>query len=216
LYQQVLEHALPETAQDKVIERFHTVMGAVVVLYDTLTLCALSCLLQMETGEVRLALLHLHSLVVVLDNENEIRLIHPSFRDFITQRCPKESRYFINPADHHCQLALMCFKAMEGGLKRDICDIQDMWKLNEEVKDLDNRINSSIPTHLQYACCHWATHLSKSSTAANTMKDMVFDALMQFASLHLLHWLEVLSLIGCLTEVMPALQHAQYWAAVSD
>ena len=172
--------------------------------------------LQMETGGVRLALLHLHSLVVVPDNENAIHLIHPSFRDFMTQRCPRESRYFINPADHHCKLALMCFKAMEEGLKRDICDIKDMWKLNEEVKDLDNRIISFIPANLQYACRHWATHLSKSSVVANTMEDMVFDALIQFASLHLLHWLEVLSLIGYLAEAIPALQHAQHWASVSD
>jgi hypothetical protein len=40
-------------------------------------------------------------------------------------------------------------------------------------------------------------------------------ALMLFSSLHLLHWLEVLSLIGCLAEALPALRHAQHWASVS-
>jgi hypothetical protein len=105
---------------------------------------------------------------------------------------------------------------MQDHLKKDICDIQDMWKLNEEVQDLDERINRFIPANLQYACRHWATHLSESLSTASSVDDAVFDALMMFASLHLLHWLEVLSLIGCLGEAMPALRYAQHWASVSD
>lgn len=215
LYQQVLESALPETADKRLFERFRMVMGAIVLLYDSLTLCSLGHLLQMESGEVRMALLHLHSVIIVPDNENEIRLIHPSFRDFMTQRCPKKSRYFINPADHHRQLALKCFKTMEHGLKKDVCDIQDTWKLNKEVEDLDDRISTFIPANLQYACCHWATHLSESLSAVDSGEDTIVDALTLFASLHLLNWLEVLSLIGCLGEATPALQHAQLWASVS-
>jgi hypothetical protein len=101
LYQRVLEHALPESTDDAVLEQFRTVMGAVALLYDTLTIFALGRLLQMEAGRIRMALLHLHSVVIVPDHENEIQLIHKSFRDFMTQRCPAGSRYIINPADCH-------------------------------------------------------------------------------------------------------------------
>jgi len=99
LYQRVLEHALPESTDDAVLEQFRTVMGAVALLYDTLTIFALGRLLQMEASRIRMALLRLHSVVIVPDHENEIRLIHKSFRDFMTQRCPAGSRYIINPAD---------------------------------------------------------------------------------------------------------------------
>jgi hypothetical protein len=218
LYREVIEHALPNSTAEDVFELFRTVMGAIALLYDTLTVRALAGLWQMEASQIHMALLHLHSLVIVPDDENEIRLIHPSFRDFMTQRCPAMFRYFISPADRHRQLALKCLKTMQDNLKRDICDIGDTSLLNEEVDDLSIRIAVCIPAHLRYACRHWATHLSKSLAGAdnaNSMDNDVSIALMQFTSLHLLHWLEILSLIGCLGEALPALRHAQSWASVS-
>jgi hypothetical protein len=216
LYQQVLEHGLPASAEEVVLERFRTVMGAVTLVYDTLTVGALGCLLQMEAGEVQIALLQMHSLVIVPENEDEIRIIHPSFRDFMTQRCPEKSRYFIKPVDRHRQLVLMCFKTMHDNLKRDICRIRDMSTLNAEVQDLDSCIITFIPAHLQYACHHWATHLSELLLGTDFVDDDVSDALMGFSSLHLLHWLEVLSLLGWLADALPALRHAQDWASVSN
>jgi hypothetical protein len=56
LYQQVLEQALSEIANETAVERFRTVMGAVVLLHDTLTIRALGCLLRMEGEEVQMAL----------------------------------------------------------------------------------------------------------------------------------------------------------------
>jgi hypothetical protein len=193
-------------------------MGAIVLLYDPLPVRALGRLLQTQAVEIQTALLQLHSLIIVPDDENEIRLIHPSFRDFMTQRCPKEFKYFINPADNHRQLALMCFKTMEKSLKRDICEIRDMWKLNEEVRDLDERIRTCISADLRYACRHWATHLSASIVPASESVDNsdLETTSTTFVSIHLLHWLEVLSLIGCLGEATHALRHAQDWASVSD
>jgi hypothetical protein len=210
LYWQVLEKAFPDTSSEMVLESFCTVMGAVTLLYDTVSILGLSRLLRMGVGEIHMALLHLHSVVIVPDNVGEIRLIHPSFRDFMTQRCPKGSIYFINPPDRHRQLALICLKTMHDNLRKDICGIRDMWKLNEEVEDLNGRITAFIPAHVQYACRYWATHLSESSPV-----DDVVDALMMFSSQHLLHWLEVLSLIGCLAEALPALRHVQNWTSVS-
>jgi hypothetical protein len=215
LYQQVLEQALSPTANETAVERFCTVMGAIALLRDTLTVLALGCLLQMEAEEVQMALLCVHSLIVVLGNEDVIQLVHPSFRDFMTQRRPKESRYFINPVDRHRRLVLTCFKTMHDYLRKDICGIRDMWKLNAEVDDLDDRIAACIPAHLLYACRHWATHLSEALSCANSADGDVCDALMLFSSLCLLHWLEVLSLTGRLAEALPALRHAQDWTSVS-
>ena len=133
----------------------------------------------------------------------------------MTQRCPVDSRYFINLADRYRQLVLTCFKTMHDYLRKDICGIRDMWKLNAEVEDLDDRLAACIPAHLLYACRHWATHLSEVLSCADSVEDDVCDALTLFSSLHLLHWLEVLSLTGRLAEALPALRHAQDWASVS-
>jgi hypothetical protein len=181
-------------------------MGAVALLHDILTVLALGHLLQMEAEDIQMTLLRLHSVVVVPDHD-EIWLIHPSFHHFMTQRCPAGSQYLINPVDCHRQLVLTCFKTMNDYLRKDICGIQDMWKLNAEVEDLDDCVAVCIPAHLQYACRHWATHLSKALSCANSAKDNICDALMVFSSLHLLHWLEVLSPTGWLEEALPALRH---------
>lgn len=214
LYQQVIKYAFARNVMENAFERFRTVMGAVALLYDTLPACDLGRLLHMESSEIRMALLRFHSVIIVPDDNNHIRLIHPSFRDFMTQRCPDTCKYYINPSDYHQQLAVMCLKTMQDNLKRDICDIRNMSLLNDEVKDLGVRITACIPAHLQYACRHWATHLSESRTRADSMGNDVSLLLTQFASLHLLHWLEVLSLIGRLAEALPALRHAQHWASV--
>jgi len=53
-------------------EHFHTVMGAVTLLYDPLAVHALSSLLQTEAREIRMALLCLHSLVIVPDEDHKL------------------------------------------------------------------------------------------------------------------------------------------------
>lgn len=216
LYQQVLESALPEPCSDDALKRFHAIVGTIILLYDPLSFEALARLLRMDYSKMEAALRHLHSLITVPDGEGEIRLIHPSFRDFMTQRCPRWSRYNIIPADRHRDLAMACFKTMELGLKRYICDIQDLGKPNNEIPDLDARIKRCIPADLQYACRHWGTHLSYSLYNADISGvEIIVTALSSFGSLHLLHWLEVLSLTGNLGEALPTLRLALDWMSVS-
>lgn len=52
---------------------------------------------------------------------------------------------------------------------------------------------------------YWATHLSK----AHDGTEMLLNLLHEFAFTHLLHWIEVLSLIEKLEVVHPALQLTQ-------
>lgn len=84
-----------------------------------------------------------------------------------------------------------------------------MYKLNDEVGDLDTRIRKFIPASLQYACRHWATHMCDASLNLDKSDGELIDAMMLFASVHFLHWLEALSLIGCLEDALPALRRAQ-------
>jgi hypothetical protein len=211
LYLQVLQLAFPVNVDHEELELFRKIMGAIVVLYDPLTPDTLAQLLQIASHQVRTALLHLHSVIVVPDDHREIQLIHPTFREFMTERCPRDSQYFVDPVEYHQQLALMCFMVMERNLKKDICDIRDAWKLNAEVSDLGERIQKFIPASLQYACRHWATHLSECSSmlsGSQLAESALMSALLSFASLHLFHWLEVLSLIGRLEESLKSLRHA--------
>lgn len=56
-----------------------------VLLQDPLSSRSLECLLSLNGGTTDMALLHLHSVLVVPEySDSEIRLLHPSFHDFLT------------------------------------------------------------------------------------------------------------------------------------
>jgi len=79
---------------------------------------------------------------------------------------------------------------MEATLKRDICDLKQAGTLIEDVMKI-----SQLPKHVQYACRFWVYHLRDSGTAI--CDD---DGYRNFLVVHLLHWLEALSLMRLLAE----------------
>ena len=79
---------------------------------------------------------------------------------------------------------------MNESLGRDICRIKDS-TLNADVPDLAARIAKHIPPHLLYACTSWTEH-----TRQSLINGDFLSILEEFLRKHLLHWLEVMSVIG--------------------
>ena len=209
LYTQVLSHAFPDI-KPELSRRLKTVLGTIVLLQNPLPSLALEQLLGLESGTVRRTLRRLHSVVIVPDSgDGVIRLLHPSFFDFITSssRC-KNPKFTINAKVQHTLLAQLCLETMQG-LRRDMCNIKDPSILNSEVEDLQNRILAHIPPHLQYACRHWAWHFSEGLVSNELLK-----LLEEFCSKYLLYWVEACSLLGELRGALVALDIAQRVLAV--
>ena len=82
--------------------------------------------------------------------------------------------------------------------------------MNVEVEDLQDRIHRFIPPPLRYACRYWAFHFCSSDTSA-----ILRDHLKGFSSQRLLHWIEVLSLLGLLSEGVDYLRSVQLFLTVS-
>ena len=99
---------------------------------------------------------------------------------------------------------------MAQGLKQDICDIRNPSLLNIEVTDLASRIEQRIPSHLGYACRHWAAHLLEAD-----ISDNILDALVEFVEQRLLCWVEACSLLGVLRGAIIALSESQKKLTVS-
>ena len=92
---------------------------------------------------------------------------------------------------------------MEEQLRANICDLKypEKYLDNDRIQHL---LGGRISCELHYACLHWATHLF------NAEKDDDLSALLErFSFTHLLHWLEVLSLIGRLEIGHIALDYAR-------
>jgi hypothetical protein len=208
LYTQVLGHAFPNISPF-LSGQLKTVLGSLVLLQNPLSSPELELFLDLKPRTVRQTLRRLHSIVIVPeDDDHVIRLLHPSFFDFVTNstRC-MDPNFTVDARVQHTMLARACLHVMKE-LRRDICGIKDPCILNSEVEDLQTRIRMHVPPHLQYACRHWAWHLS------NCMVSDILSPLKEFCSQYLLYWVEVCSLLGELRSALVTLAAAQQALAV--
>src|SRR5258707_6794627 len=182
LYLKVLGEAFPKISDDQRV-RLGTVLGTIVLLFDPLKPQHLEALLGLKGGTVRSALCHLHSIIIVPAEEGgPVRLIHPSFHDFLIniERCD-DVNFAIDARPQHTSLAECCLRVLQG-LSRDICKIGDPSQYNREITDLPDRISTHIPAYMQYACRHWASHLS-----SGEIDDGMLNLLSFFCSTQLLN-----------------------------
>jgi hypothetical protein len=192
MYSQILAQAAQTSGNPKPHERaLGHILSAVVLLQEPLHEAALASL----AGEDKRAgaVLPLLSAVLLVDDAAPVRLFHPSFSDFITdpERCMGQ-RFLVTRSEGHLRLAIRCLEIMNVGLREDICDIQDPSLANSEVTDLEQRLDRVAPSELRYACNYWHVHLR---LAAFTSPGLI-EQLETFCTLHLPHWIELLSLLG--------------------
>jgi len=203
LYLTVLREAFPDISEHQ-RERLRTVLGSIVLLLDPLESYSLEALFELRENTVCSTLLQLHSIAIVpKPGCGSVRLIHPSFHDFLvdSDRCD-DTNFAVNAQLQHASLAERCLRVLDK-LVPDICKIGDRSLYNQEVDDLASRITTSIPAHMQYACRHWASHLVKGD-----IDDKMLALLLRFCSTQLLNWLEVMSLLGELGSAITSLQSA--------
>ena len=108
-------------------------------------------------------------------------------------------------------LAVRCLSVMNRHLKYDICGIGDPSLFNSEISNLPERLTRNVPAELAYACKHWMTHLSRSSVVH---VDALLKELRNFAQKHLLHWIEVLSLLKEVSSAQYGLPGTMKWCRV--
>jgi hypothetical protein len=211
LYLQVLVDAVRTQGDDAddLCRRLRTIVGAVILLRYPLLADALASLLDLDADETQLVLERL-SAVVLLESGVPVRTFHPSFPEFMTDsgRCG-DLRFFVSASLHHGQLAHRCLAIMNQHLRYDICEIRDPSIANAEVPNLDARLRSHVPEELRYACHCWVFHLPDASTLNELKKD-----LHEFVNRHLLHWIELLSLLGSLVSVELGLPRVIAWLKV--
>ena len=179
---------------EEVTEQFRRVVGSIVVLSDVLPVTALGSLLLEQSGNATEsaldALNSLHSVLnISKDLTQPVRLLHPSFRDFLLDplRCPDE-RFRVNDKITHRRLVEDCLRIMSQHLRKNICELPSPGFLARDVDD--DQVARYVPPHLEYACLYWVNHLREGGC---DLRDN--GAIHQFLQKHFLHWLEALSLM---------------------
>ena len=211
LYTQVLKQAVGDldSHDEELHSNFRTVVGAVSLISNPLSVKALSDLLR--ASDIPTTLRSLHSLLLVPTNETSpVQIFHKSFPDFLRdpKRCT-DPRFFIDPLVHHRAILLSCLNVMKARLKKNICRLDD-YVLLSDVEDLSARRAVYIGDALGYACCFWIDHLKSIPCHALDVKEVERE-IEKFFTTCLLLWIEVLSLMGKLDIGVHALNDIQHW-----
>lgn len=186
------------------------VLGAVVILFSSLSATSLARLLDIPKGDIDESLKDLHAILDLRKEEwDPIRLHHPSFRDFLLnrERCD-DLNFWVDERKAHQLLAHGCIALMSAELKRDVCNLQEPGVLAKDISDTQRE--SCLPPDLQYACRYWVQHLKKSKARLED-NSKVHKYLRQ----NLLHWFEALSLIGETSEGVHAIILLESMVSVS-
>ncbi len=199
-----------EDEKKEVFELFKKIIGAIVILFNPLFAAALSELLNKPILEVSQILRNLHSVLEVPENSvSPIRLLHPSFRDFLLtkERC-QDPQLWVDEKQMHLEMAENCLRLISNKLKRDICGLHNPSAFMADVGS--DRVEQFLPPEVQYACIYWVQHLQKGGAQLHDN-----DQVHQFLREHLLHWLEVFSLTRKMSEGVLAITSLQSVIPVS-
>jgi len=214
IYLAVLKNSIrpgyTDQEKDEMYRMLRKVLGSIVILSSPLPSKSLAQLLHTPQEDVDQALEDLHAIVDISKHQGcVIRLHHPSFRDFILDknRCG-DAHFWVDEKEAHKTLADHCILLMSNTLKQDICGLQAPGTLAAEVDS--SRVEHCIRPEIQYACLYWVQHLQRSGI-------QLFDdgQIYQFLREHLLHWLEILSLIGRTSEGVLRINSLETYIQVS-
>jgi hypothetical protein len=198
--------------KDELLKDFRNIVGTIIVLVDPLTTRALAKLLCVSKSLIDRRLNPLYSVLSVpADQNSPVRLFHLSFREFLLDEKKREtSRFWIDVEQKHRTIAAKCIELMSThtGLRENVCGLEFQGKRRSDVKA--EILEKSLPLELRYACRYWVYHLQYSG---DSIRDQ--DHIHIFLQIHLLHWLEAMSLLGKISESVTAIETAQSLLQVS-
>jgi NACHT domain len=214
MYSQVLKSSISmnydEEDREEILDLFKQTVGSIVILSNTLSTTALASLLDLLIRDVDEILKHLQAVLDVPDAlDLPVRLIHPSFRDFLLDknRC-SNLHFWVDERQAHRTLADDCIRLMSNSLKQDVCRQVAPGTFVDDVER--SRIEQFLPPEVRYACLYWIQHLQKSGAQLHEN-----DHVYQFLQKHLLHWLEALGWIRKTSEGIFAILSLEAQISVS-
>ncbi|KDQ11002.1 hypothetical protein BOTBODRAFT_115077, partial [Botryobasidium botryosum FD-172 SS1] len=143
--------------------------------------------------------------VLIEEPTGAIRIIHPSFYDFLTNQSQVGSPWFINAQLHNKYMAFHCLDLL--GLT-----------LKENMQGLDHCLGPAAPpasalsSGTSYACLFWIPHVCETGGDLESFGEPLY----QFLQFHLLHWLEAMCICKETREASHMLHKLQSWIQVSD
>jgi hypothetical protein len=201
LYSRILAQAASDddgTVNPKYVPRLRAILEVVIFARYPLTRRGLSGLLDIDAHELDSYLTSLVSVLVVPDVASAggvIRPLHQSFPDFVRQHGGRvHPGLVIKAATANARLTEYCLARLNKDLHFDMCDIRDPSLLNYEIQDLEGLLRIHVSFALRYSCEFWSVHCLEGMPSTDPRCQAPLG-LVKFCHNHLLHWIELLSLI---------------------
>jgi hypothetical protein len=218
LYLRIMTEAItvPSPGDDLAWDYYNSsmkVLGAIYHLYEPLDSQNLATLLGMEVKDLLTTLQPLTAVIHVPDKENgAIKIIHLSFKEFLKSKI-QDTRPDLccDTAQQRFSLVSAILCVMYRELQFNICQLPTSHIQNHEIDDLQDRLDRYIPHHLRYSCRFWINHLAVTPHTAE-LSSRVENLLCN----KFLFWLEVMSLLGIVNNVTPALSELMGWTRKVD
>ncbi|KAG9081756.1 hypothetical protein FS749_007415, partial [Ceratobasidium sp. UAMH 11750] len=139
--------------------------------------------------------------VLYIDEKRDdaIRVSHPSFMDFITNRS-RSKELCVDLEQQNTILAECCLETMTSELRFNMCRLETSHLLNRDVLGLEARVRDAIGPHLDYSCVYWTGHLvaARKQRMDGPLRAFLFEP-------RLIYWIEALSLLGKLSVALSSL-----------
>ncbi|EJC99864.1 WD40 repeat-like protein [Fomitiporia mediterranea MF3/22] len=207
------------------IAHFVQVLGLVLLSRVPLSDTMIDAILGLSSTEPSREILSKLGSVLVFRRGEPVHVLHTSFADYLlstpcsqpcrehenSSECPSDP-WFINKTSQQSAIATRCFVVMKDMLHFDMCGLESSFIRNKNVTRIEDRINETLPLHLQYVCVYWAQHLIDAPYSPELL-----DELTSFTRRRLLYWFEVISLKGLVHSVAGrALMDAAAWSEQHD
>ncbi|KAL4975136.1 hypothetical protein BDW66DRAFT_160755 [Aspergillus desertorum] len=184
-----LRSGCDELEQQQLLQEFQGIIGVIILLAVPLSINTLSLFLGIEADKI---------------SNLPVRIIHLSFRDFLLQSQTRpfsdeqqkhKAKFLVDEQQKHKAIARFCLTTMRRCLRKDICNLASPATRRTDIDDQD--ICRYLPPELQYSCRYWIYHFKQSQPLPSEIEDV-----RQFLQKHFLHWVEAMSLLGLISEVV--------------
>ncbi|EDR00238.1 uncharacterized protein LACBIDRAFT_314611 [Laccaria bicolor S238N-H82] len=186
-----------------------SVLGAIVIAKNPLRTSDLEQLLGVQDT---LSIVSQLSPVLLISNTGHLHICHQSFTEFLLDR-KRSKTFWVDSQKHSLCFAGSCMKYMSAKLKFNFFDLETSHILNKDIPNLMVHIKNVKSTALDHASYFWAIYLQKCPDE-EVLQEEIIGQMEDFLMNHLLHWLEIMSLMEAVNHAAHLLLLTENWCRV--
>ncbi|EDR02557.1 uncharacterized protein LACBIDRAFT_393910 [Laccaria bicolor S238N-H82] len=207
LYHQVISVALqglrkPEKTALKLV------LGSIIIAKNPLRIKDLTELLEVKDALLNSIIGQL-SPILSISNTSYLHICHESVADFLLDS-ERSQDLWVDPQFYSLCFAGSCLKFMNAKLKFNFFDLKTSHIVNKDIPELSGHIKNIKSTALDHASYFWASYLQQDCDKMLQLE--VQAAVEKFLMVHLLHWLEITSMMGTVEHAAQLLLSAASWS----